>query len=318
MCECVIMLKALRDDELPECLKKLIDPRMQKYIDTPPGVGMGVIYVQISPSKKMYVGQHCHRGEGNSVARNRLDKSKHLGCVVISNAFKKYGADNMRTFIVARCPEGVRDVESAGDTNCVEKFFISTKGLDTIVPNGYNLQYGGKNGKAHADTKNRMSESGIKRWTSMTKERRNAISTNIKESKIVQYNDPIKGEIYRSKLSVATTKNNEDIMNDMDLRTSRREKRTATRKGNQALRDANKWMPRLSAAKDDTEFHKVLEMYKKTLRRREVENNSVARRKGYGSPPLPMTPDEASKIGRKKIAADINEVVAKRKLTQGY
>ena len=44
----------------------------------------------------------------------------------------------------------------------------------------------------------------------------------------------------------------------------------------------------------------------------------IARRKGYGSPPLPMTPAEASKIGRKKIAANINEVVAKRKLTQGY
>ena len=77
-------------------------------------------------------------------------------------------------------------------------------------------------------------------------------------------------------------------------------------------------MPLLAAAKDEAAFHKVLAAYKKTLKRREVENNSVARRNGYGNPPPPMTPAEASKIGRERIAANMEEVVAKRKQTRGY
>ena len=43
-----------------------------------------------------------------------------------------------------------------------------------------------------------------------------------------------------------------------------------------------------------------------------------ARRKRCGNPPPPMTPAEAAKIGRERIAANIEEVVAKRKQTRGY
>lgn len=311
-------MRPLRDDELPEKLAALIDPELQQYIDAPPGVGMGVIYVQISPSKKMYVGQHCHRGEGNSVTRNRLDKSKHRGCVIISNAFNKYGAETIRTFIIARCPEGSKDTEAPGDTNDLERFYIGPDGLDTRVPKGYNLQDGGKNGKAHPDSRKRMSEVHTERWKLMDDSKRDLISTNIKKSKVITFSDPIKGPEYRSKLSEATSRRNEAIMSNDGMRTARREKRTATRLANQPLRDAKKWMPLLAAAKDEAAFHKVLAAYKKTLKRREVENNSVARRNGYGNPPPPMTPAEASKIGREHIAANIEEVVAKRKQTRGY
>jgi hypothetical protein len=37
-------MRPLREDELPEKLAALIDPELQQYIDTPPGVGMGIIY----------------------------------------------------------------------------------------------------------------------------------------------------------------------------------------------------------------------------------------------------------------------------------
>jgi len=311
-------MRPLDDDELPQDLINVIDPELQKYIDTPPGVGMGIIYVQIFPSKKMYVGQHGHGKNGDSMARTRLNKSVQNAGPVVVNAFKKYGAENVRTFIVARGPEGNHDTEVRGDVNDLERSYIGPEGLDTQVPKGYNLQAGGKSGKAHPDSCKRMSKSQKKRWWLMNDDKRKDISTNIKKARVVVYSDSVKGPKYRSKLSKATLLSNQTIMSNDSLRTARREKKTATRLAKQPLRDAKKWIPLLAAAKDDAAFHKVLATYKKTLKRREVENNSVARRNGYGNPPPPMTLKEASKIGRASIAANIDEVVVKRKHTRGY
>lgn len=307
----------LPDLELPPKLVALIRPGLQKYVDEPPGVGMGVVYVQISPSGKMYVGQHCHRGEGNSMSRNRANKT-NSGCTVIANAFKKYGAENIRSFIIAHVPEGNKYEDFAGDTNALEKFYISRDGLDTRVPNGYNLHEGGRNGKAHEDSKKRMSSSHKKRWDSMTTQDRRQASLKSKKAKLASYADPVAGPKYKAKLSATTIAHNAKVMNDEDLRTARRERRVATRKSHQPLIDAKKWIPLMAAAKDEEECLEVLKQYKKTLRRREVQNNSVARRNGYGNPPPPMSNAEAARIGREKIAANIEKVVAKRKLTRGY
>ena len=307
----------LHDDQLPLKLKKLIDPELQKYIDEPPGVGMGVIYAQISPSTKMYVGQHCHQGSGNSMRKNRLDKSKQPDCIAIHRAFCKYGPENIRTFIIARCPEGKKDVDIPGDSNALEKFFIGPEGLDTLAPNGYNLAEGGKNGKAHPLSKARMSVAQIERWSSMSPEKRSSISETIKSSKDVQYTGEC-GKEYKSKLSLTTTANNAKIRNDDILRTAMREKKSATRKNNQGLRDAKKWIPLMAAARDESDCGKVFEAYTKTLKRREVQNNSIARRKGYGNPPPPLSVKESCRRGRKKMAENMDAVVAKRKATRGY
>lgn len=235
---------------------------------------------------------------------------------MIKKAFKKYGAENIRSFIIAHVPEGNKYEDVAGDTNALEKFYISSDGLDTRVPNGYNLHEGGRNGKAHEDSKKRMSSSHKKRWASMTTQDREQASLQTKKAKLATYADPVAGPKYKAKLSATTAANNTKVMNDEALRTARREKRVAARKSKQPLIDAKKWIPLMAAAKNEEECLEILEQYKKKLRRREVENNSVARRNGYGNPPPPMSNAEAARIGRVKIAANIDKVVAKRKLTR--
>jgi hypothetical protein len=158
--------KPLTDEELPEKLKPLIKPELQRFIDEPPGVGMAVIYVQVFPSKKMYVGQHIHGVTGLSYARTR--SKKEPGTRIAYNAQQKYGIENMRSFIIAHCPEGQRlDKDGVykvvpGDSNDCEVYFISSEGLDTLKPAGYNLKVGGQGGPQHEDTKRKMRETWSK------------------------------------------------------------------------------------------------------------------------------------------------------------
>lgn len=248
--------------------------------------------------------------------RNRGDKTKG-DCPIVRSAFKKYGAENIRSFIIAHAPEGNKDEDVAGDTNSLERFYISSDGLDTRVPNGYNLHEGGRNGKAHAISRQKMSSAHKERWASMTTDERAEAGLRSKKAKIAAYADPVAGPKYKTKLSATTAAYNAKVRNDDALRTARREKKSATRKSRQVLRDAKKWIPLMAAAKDEEECLEVLEQYKKKLRRREIQNNSIARRNGYGNPPPPMSAAESSKLGREKIAANIDKVVAKRKLTRG-
>jgi len=148
----------LADDDLPRGLKELCDANaerfslLQRYIDTPPGDGMGVIYVEVSPSAKMYVGKHEHGRTGRSYAQTRM--LYHQRCPAISAAYSKYGTTNFKVFIIdhrqASCPTD--DDDDRADLNTLEKFYISADGLDTIAPKGYNIASGGQGGPLHPQT----------------------------------------------------------------------------------------------------------------------------------------------------------------------
>jgi hypothetical protein len=141
----------------PIRLQTLIDQNphrfwnLQRYIDDPPGEGMAIIYVELFPSNKMYVGQHCHGKTGKSYSKTRM--FKHDNCSACKNAYEKYGTDNVRVFIIDHCRAGKRHIlPSPDDSNGLEQFYISAEGLDTLSPNGYNLQIGGFGGPMHPDT----------------------------------------------------------------------------------------------------------------------------------------------------------------------
>ena len=142
------------NDDLPLQLKQLATSNLQRYIDEPPGAGMAVIYVQIVPNRKMYVGQHCHGKLGQSFARSRMNKLADKGCVAVHDAFRAFGKESVRSFIIAHCPEGHRydTYPVHGDSNDLEKHYISPFGLNTLVPHGLNLQAGGCGGPTHQST----------------------------------------------------------------------------------------------------------------------------------------------------------------------
>tara|TARA_B110001450_G_scaffold230153_2_gene231222 strand:- start:6395 stop:8065 length:1671 start_codon:yes stop_codon:yes gene_type:complete len=155
--------------ELPPRLQDLIDwdPEgfwaLQRYIDEPPGEDMGVIYAEVFPNGKMYVGQHCHGKQGRPYSKSRM--LNHNGSTACQNAYTKYGTENVRVFIIDRCRAGVRfDTDpSPDDSNRRERFFISEEGLDTLVGRGgYNLQVGGYSGPHHPLTIEAMKASAAR------------------------------------------------------------------------------------------------------------------------------------------------------------
>lgn len=93
---------------------------------------------------KQYVGKTSR----SLLERLAMHCDTHSTCTYIRNAIQKYGKDNftIKNIITAQ------DNEEAND---IEKKFI--KELNTLSPNGYNLKFGGDNGKMHKDTKKKIS-----------------------------------------------------------------------------------------------------------------------------------------------------------------
>lgn len=88
----------------------------------------------------------------------------------IKNAYKKYGRKNFTYETI------VSDISCEMFLDYAEKFWIEK--LNTLVPNGYNLEYGGRWGKivnhkpnlgkkASAETKAKMSASQKEYWASL-------------------------------------------------------------------------------------------------------------------------------------------------------
>ena len=87
------------------------------------------LYMLSFPSGKCYIGQTI-----KSVQARFKEHCRTANCRAVSNAIKKYGADNVRV-------ELVTTVDTQEDADRTEKELISFFG--TLSPNGYNLTSGG-------------------------------------------------------------------------------------------------------------------------------------------------------------------------------
>jgi hypothetical protein len=138
-------------------LRALANPEIQKYIDTPPGEGMSVIYAAVNiKDGKVYVGKHCHGKSGTSFRRSRMqnhlhpnENSKHY----FANAMRKYGQSSFVWFIIWH---GSVECE-----NKAEKYWISSEGLNTINAYGgwgYNVLEGGEGGAFSDELRHRLKQ----------------------------------------------------------------------------------------------------------------------------------------------------------------
>jgi group I intron endonuclease len=75
---------------------------------------------------------------------------KQSPCRYLKNAIQKYGRENFEIKILVRC-------NSIEEMNRREQYYIRL--LNTLAPNGYNLDSGGKNKLVHPDTRRKLSES---------------------------------------------------------------------------------------------------------------------------------------------------------------
>jgi group I intron endonuclease len=115
---------------------------------------MGYIYKIVNKvTNKIYIGQTTtdlkERWKGHCKSSSK--------CLYLKNAINKYGKENFELKLICICFDS--------DLNNYEKEYI--KKYDCVVPNGYNLKYGGENGGKHSDiVKQKISESLKKTFNS--------------------------------------------------------------------------------------------------------------------------------------------------------
>lgn len=125
----------------------------------------GVIYRFISPSGKMYIGQSWNV-ERRYIEHKKYANRGHGPCRALCDAFGKYG---FNSFIFEILESKVEDQKTLDN---LESKYITE--LNTLSPNGYNLNHGGIGGKKSESAKKRMSLAAKER--SKSKEFRDAMS----------------------------------------------------------------------------------------------------------------------------------------------
>lgn len=111
----------------------------------------GYIYKLTSPSGKSYIGQ-TRQSEPEKRWNNGRGYLKCKQDNAISRAVRKYKWKNFKKEIIW---EG--NIENINELNELEKKFIEE--YNTLIPNGYNIDKGGKNKILSEETKRKMRES---------------------------------------------------------------------------------------------------------------------------------------------------------------
>lgn len=113
---------------------------------------MGFIYKITSPSNKLYVGQ-TKRKVPEKRWKEHCQESLSGKTHALSNAIRKYGAENMKFEVIEECPD---------DTlNEREHFWIEK--LNSLRPNGYNLTTGGGAFEFSEESKAKMSATKLQK-----------------------------------------------------------------------------------------------------------------------------------------------------------
>lgn len=94
----------------------------------------GIIYALTSPSGKMYIGQSIRKFKKRF--KEHVYNADNGACTILSTAIRKYGAESFQKEILCYC--------EPAELNELEIIYICF--LNTLHPNGYNLQPGGQTG----------------------------------------------------------------------------------------------------------------------------------------------------------------------------
>ena len=120
----------------------------------------GVIYcIRNTIKNKQYIGQHVNGTNYSLEDRIKSHKSPSSGCRYIRNSIQYHGWENFTYSIIYYCTDGGQE-----RLDELEIFFIEE--YKTLCPLGYNLTKGGNGVRACDKTKQKMSESQKKHWSS--------------------------------------------------------------------------------------------------------------------------------------------------------
>lgn len=159
---------------------------------------------------KIYIGQTVQSLNNRWLDHKSNARNADKYTAALYHSIRKHGVDN---FIM----EQVDIAVSLEELNLKEQIYI--KALNSLVPNGYNLELGGGNKQTHPETrakisaalkgrpiKNRMN--GAPKGRPVSEERKARISKTLKGRSALQNNEPLynkeTGEFYVSQKEAAT------------------------------------------------------------------------------------------------------------------
>jgi group I intron endonuclease len=130
----------------------------------------GVVYCYTSPSGKKYIGQTTREN------RRKCDHRLAASNSPFHNAVRKYGFEQMKYNVL------YDHIETIDRLNELEELAIKEHG--SLVPNGYNLDSGGKNRFKHEETKDKIRQKAYGRKISEETRRK------LRESHLGKRNSP--------------------------------------------------------------------------------------------------------------------------------
>jgi hypothetical protein len=139
-----------------------------------------LIYKHTSPSGKSYIGQT------NNYKKRSRGHEKRIDTHPFTQAITKYKWENFSHEIL-------KENLTIEEANFWEAFYILS--MNTIHPNGYNLQSGGNNHVTHESSKLKSSESNKKTYSKKSKEER--------EIQIQKYKDTCQNRSEEEKLQIS-------------------------------------------------------------------------------------------------------------------
>lgn len=116
-------------------------------------------------NNKVYIGQTRRSVEDRWRDHCTLTKSKHKSLIRL--AIAKYGQDSFKIEIIDEC-------SSVDELNTREQ--VRIKELNTLSPNGYNLDFGGKSKIIHQESRRKMSLAKLGKSNPHTKQSKKKLS----------------------------------------------------------------------------------------------------------------------------------------------
>jgi group I intron endonuclease len=143
---------------------------------------MGYIYLITNKvDQKQYVGQTICK-DINERWKSHFKKSSN--CRYLKHAFEKFGKENFKFQIICICFDE--------DCNKYEDFYM--KKYNTLVPNGYNLREAGNHGNHNEDTKKKISQSVILRYSKLSEEEKKKLYDNQRGKNNCRFGKPLPKE----------------------------------------------------------------------------------------------------------------------------
>lgn len=131
-------------------------------------VGQALTYKKNTKNGKEYYYKHGTIGRWKDHVSEALNNRKKKQCSYLNNSIRKYGVDAFEVHKIVKC--------EVNELDKLEKLYI--KDLNTLYPNGYNLNEGGNRAKLEEHTRKKISQASIKQFSTVDARKDQSVRTS--------------------------------------------------------------------------------------------------------------------------------------------